>query len=164
MPYLTAKDELVFLNRLSSRGLWKWYNSKVLDRRLYGVGQHFTFCRFSRQMWFSKMFHKRVFSDWIWRISKFPFWRQILVIYRQPLLKVKSSNNISVLFTTAWLAQLGERGFKPLLNQHSGSLSNWEESATFVKTSAKELDFLDFRDKDENCGTWQKTYTTVRKE
>ena len=26
--------------------LWQWYNSKVLDRRLYGVGQHFTFCRF----------------------------------------------------------------------------------------------------------------------
>ena len=46
MPYLPAKDELVSLNRLSSRGLWKWYNSKVLDRRLYGVGQHFTFCRF----------------------------------------------------------------------------------------------------------------------
>ena len=47
LPYLSAKDELVSLNRLSSRGLWKWYNSKVLDRRLYGVGQHFTFCRFS---------------------------------------------------------------------------------------------------------------------
>ena len=47
LPYLPAKDELVSLNRLSSRGLWKWYNSKVLDRRLYGVGQHFTFCRFS---------------------------------------------------------------------------------------------------------------------
>ena len=49
MPYLPAKDELVSLNRLSSRGLWKWYNSKVLDGRLYGVGQHFTFCRFSRK-------------------------------------------------------------------------------------------------------------------
>ena len=49
MPYLPAKDELVSLNRLSSRGLWKWYNSKVFDRRLYGVGQHFTFCRFSRK-------------------------------------------------------------------------------------------------------------------
>ena len=49
MPYLPAKDELVSLNRLSSRWLWKWYNSKVLDRRLYGVGQHFTFCRFSRK-------------------------------------------------------------------------------------------------------------------
>ena len=49
MPYLPGKDELVSLNRLSSRGLWKWYNSKVLDRRLCGVGQHFTFCRFSRK-------------------------------------------------------------------------------------------------------------------
>ena len=37
-------------------------------------------------LWFSKMFHQRVFSDWLWRISKFPFWRQILDIYRQPLL------------------------------------------------------------------------------
>ena len=49
MPYLPTKDELVSLNRLSSRWLWKWYNSKVFDRRLYGVGQHFTFCRFSRK-------------------------------------------------------------------------------------------------------------------
>ena len=49
MPYLPAKDEVVSLNRRSSRGLWKWYNSKVLDRRLYGVGQQFTFCRFSRK-------------------------------------------------------------------------------------------------------------------
>ena len=49
MPYLPAKDELVSLNRLSSRGLWKWYNSKVLDRWLYGVVQHFTFCLFSRK-------------------------------------------------------------------------------------------------------------------
>ena len=42
----------------------------------------------------------------------------------------------------AWLAQLGERrsaggrGFKPRPDQHSGSLNNWEESATFVMTSA----------------------------
>ena len=28
MPYLPAKDELVSLDRLSSRGLWKWYNSE----------------------------------------------------------------------------------------------------------------------------------------
>ena len=49
MPYLPAKDELVSFNRLSSRGLWKWYNLKVLDRRLYDVGQHFTFWRFSRK-------------------------------------------------------------------------------------------------------------------
>ena len=37
-------------------------------------------------LWFSKMFHQRVFSDLICRISKFQFWRQILDIYRQPLL------------------------------------------------------------------------------
>ena len=49
MSYLRAKDELVSLNRFSSRGLWKWYNSNVLDQRLYGVWQHFTFCRFSRK-------------------------------------------------------------------------------------------------------------------
>ena len=49
MPYLPAKDKRVSLNRFSSWGLWKLYNSKVLDRRLYGVGQHFTFCRFSRK-------------------------------------------------------------------------------------------------------------------
>ena len=32
-------------------------------------------------------FHKRVFSDWIWIISKFPFWRRILDIYGQQLLR-----------------------------------------------------------------------------
>ena len=46
MPYLPAKDELVSLNRLSSRGLWKWYNSKVLDRRLYGWGSILLFAGF----------------------------------------------------------------------------------------------------------------------
>ena len=92
MPYLPAKDEVVSLNRRSSRGLWKWYNSKVLDRRLYGVGQHFTFCRFSQKRKFLETLilifenvSPRGFSDWIWRISKLPFWRQILDIYRQPL-------------------------------------------------------------------------------
>ena len=30
LPYLPAKDELVSLNRLSSRGHWKWSYSKVL--------------------------------------------------------------------------------------------------------------------------------------
>ena len=49
MPYLPPKDRVVSLSRLSSRGLWKWYNSKVLDQRLYGVRQHFTFSRFSRK-------------------------------------------------------------------------------------------------------------------
>ena len=69
MPYVPAEDELVSLNRLSSRGLWKWYNSKVLDQRLYGVGQTFTFCRFSRKRKsfgnfdcdFRKCFSKQIF-------------------------------------------------------------------------------------------------------
>ena len=94
MPYLPAKDELVSLNRLSSRGIWKWYGSKVFDLRLYGVEQHFTFCRFSRKRKlfgnfdcdFRKSFTKGFFCDGIWRILKFSFWRQILDIYRQPLL------------------------------------------------------------------------------
>ena len=80
MPYLPVKDELISFNRLSSRGLWKWYNSKILVRRLYGGGEHFTFCRFSRKRKFVGNFHcdfrkcftKGFFSDWIWRISKFP--------------------------------------------------------------------------------------------
>ena len=93
VPYFPARDKRVSLNRLSSRGLWKWCTSKVLDRRLYGVGQHFTFCRFSRKKFFGnfdcdfrKSFTKGFFSDWIWIISKFSFWRQMLDIYRQPLL------------------------------------------------------------------------------
>ena len=46
MPYLPAKDELLSLNRLSSRGHWKWSYSKVFDRRL---GRGAAFHRFSRK-------------------------------------------------------------------------------------------------------------------
>ena len=72
MSYLSAKDELVSLTRFSSRGLWKWYNSKVLDRRLYGAGQHFTCCRFSRKRKFFgnfncdfQKFSPKGFSDYM---------------------------------------------------------------------------------------------------
>ena len=68
MPYLPAKVELVSLNRFSSQGLWKWYNSRVFDQRLYAWRQHLMFCRFSRKrkffgnwLWFSKMSHQRAF-------------------------------------------------------------------------------------------------------
>ena len=94
MPYLPAKDELVSLNRLSSRGLWKWYNSKVLDRRLYGVGQHFTFCQFSRKRKFfgnfdfdfRKCFTKGIFLTKYEEFRNFRFDGKILDIYGQPLL------------------------------------------------------------------------------
>ena len=61
-------------------------------------------------LWFSKMFHQRVFSDWKWRISKFPFWRQIVDIYRQLLLNLSSfkqrkGNNIYRLART-WNSKL----------------------------------------------------------
>ena len=93
MPYLPAKDELVSLDRLSSRGLWKWYNSKGFGRATIWRGAAFHFLAvFSKMkilwklwLWFSKMFHQRVLSDWKWSISKFQFWRRILDIYRQPL-------------------------------------------------------------------------------
>ena len=130
MPYLPAKDELVSLNRLSSRGLWKWYNSKVLDRRLYGVGQHFTFCRFSRKRKFfgnfdcdfRKCLTNGFFSDWIWRISKFPFWRQILDIYRQPLL------NSLVFMNYEWVKfEIKEKG-KPEYTEKN--LAEWGRKPT----------------------------------
>ena len=48
-------------------------------------------------LWFSKMFHQRVFPDWKWSISKFQFWRQIFDIRdlshqanRKPQLRVCS--------------------------------------------------------------------------
>ena len=42
-------------------------------------------------------------------------------------------------------------GFKPQLDQHSGSLNNWEESAAFLTIDiSKWLDFLIFSDKDKN--------------
>ena len=91
MPYLPAKDELVSLDRLSSRGLWKWYNSKGFGPATIWRGAAFHFLAvFSKMkilwklwLWFSKMFHQRVLSDWKWSISKFQFWRRILDIYRQ---------------------------------------------------------------------------------
>jgi len=39
--------------------------------------------------------------------------------------------------------------FKLWLDQHLGSLNNWGESAAFVKTCAKGLDFLVFSDEDD---------------
>ena len=77
MPYLPAKDELVSLKHSSSQGLWKWYNSKVL---VISNKQwlHPSFLKknilWKLLFWFSKVFHWRVFSDWIRRISKFQFW------------------------------------------------------------------------------------------
>ena len=98
MPYLPAKDELVSLDRLSSRGLWKWYNSKGFGPATIWRGAAFHFLAvFSKMkilwklwLWFSKMFHQRVLSDWKWSVSKFQFWRRILDIYRQPLIKIKT--------------------------------------------------------------------------
>ena len=64
----------------------------VLDRRQRGAAIHFL-AVFSKMkilwklwLWFSKMFHQRVLSDWKWSISKFQFWRRIHDIYRQQLL------------------------------------------------------------------------------
>ena len=98
MPYLPAKDELVSLNRLSSRGLWKWYNSKVFDRRLYGVGQHFTFCRFSRKRKFfgnfdcdlRKSFIKGFFLTEYEEFRNFRFDGKFSRFYRRQLLKCLS--------------------------------------------------------------------------
>ena len=95
MPYLPAKDELVSLDRLSSWGLWKWYNSKGFGPATIWRGAAFHFLAvFSKMkilwklwLWFSKMFHQRVRCDWKWSISKFQFWQRILDIYRQPLLR-----------------------------------------------------------------------------
>ena len=64
MPYLPAKDEVVSLNPFSSRGLWKWYNSKpglaISKRRLYGVNTAFHYLPvFSKKkiLWKIKIFH-----------------------------------------------------------------------------------------------------------
>ena len=91
-PYLPAKDELVSLDRLSSWGLWKWYNSKGFGPATIWRGAAFHFLAvFSKMkilwklwLWFSKMFHQRVPSDWKWSISKFQFRQRIFDIYREP--------------------------------------------------------------------------------
>ena len=122
MPYLSAKDELVSLNRLSSRGLWNWYNSKVLDRRLYGVWQHFPFCGFLEKEnsleTLIVIFEKVSLKGFFWLNFEIPFWRQILDIYRQPLLNVLNEvkNNklgnccsFCILLSTCWPDFICER-------------------------------------------------------
>ena len=47
------------------------------------------------------------------------------------------------------VCRAGGRWFKSRPDQHSGSLNNWGESAAFVKTFCKRLDFLVFSDKDD---------------
>ena len=74
------------------------YNSKGFGRATIWRGAAFHFLAvFSKMkilwklwLWFSKMFHQRVLSDWKWSISKFQFWRRILDIYRQPLLSYQT--------------------------------------------------------------------------
>ena len=82
LTYLPKIDELASLDRLSSRGLWKWYNSKGFGPATIWRGAVFHFLAvFSKMkiwLWISNMFHQRVLSDWKWSISKFQFWRRIL--------------------------------------------------------------------------------------
>ena len=49
MPYLPAKMNLFPWTAFLPEGFENGVIQKVLDRRLYGVGQHFTFWRFSRK-------------------------------------------------------------------------------------------------------------------
>ena len=74
-------------------GKWKQHNL-LLPMCIVWAAFHFL-AVFSKKKilwklwsWFSKIFHQRIFPDWKWSISKFQFWRQILDIYRQPLLNV----------------------------------------------------------------------------
>ena len=82
LTYLPKIDELASLDRLSSRELWKWYNSKGFGPATIWRGAAFHFLAFFWKMkiwlWISNMFHQRVLSDWKWSISKFQFWRRIL--------------------------------------------------------------------------------------
>ena len=126
MPNLPARDELVSLNRFSSWGLWNWYNFWRLLKGGYGVNAAFHFwpvftkkkILWKRRLWWSKIFHQRVFSDKIWRISKFQFWRRILDIYRQPLLK-SFGNFFRSIYRTTWNTRLVDPSFHLLLNTTS---------------------------------------------
>ena len=85
MPYLPAKDELVSLNRLSSKG----FENGIIQRFL--TGDYMAWNSISLFAGFFEkensletlivIFENGFFSDWIWRISEFPFWRKILDIY-----------------------------------------------------------------------------------
>ena len=65
LTYLPKIDELASLDRLSSRGLWKWYNSKGFAPATIWRGAAFHFLAVYSKikilwklwLWFSKMFH-----------------------------------------------------------------------------------------------------------
>ena len=67
LTYLPKIDELASLDRLSSRGLWKWYNSKGFGPATIwrGAAFHFlaVFSKMKIWLWISNMFHQRVLSE-----------------------------------------------------------------------------------------------------
>ena len=65
-----------------------------------------------------EIFLQRVFSDWIWRISKFQFRRRILDNYRQPLLK-SFGNFFRTIYRTIWNARPVYPSFQVFLNATS---------------------------------------------
>ena len=93
MPYLPAKVELVswttFLPKGFENGIIQEFSTS--DYMLEGSISCFA-CFLVKENSletdcdFRKCLTKGFFFYWIWRISKFQFWRRILYFYRQPLL------------------------------------------------------------------------------
>ena len=92
MPYLPKMNLFLwttFLSKGFKNGIiqrfWRFLNSDCM-----AWTQHFTFAGFRKKgnslgtliVIFDNVSPKGFFSDWIWRISKFQFWRRILIIYR----------------------------------------------------------------------------------
>ena len=76
------------------------------------------------------MFHRRVFSDWIWRISKFPLWLQILDIYRQPLLMYLTDEEIPG--NEKWIEELQE--------EYN------DASAVYIKSDGQEISTIEWQE------------------
>ena len=76
------------------------------------------------------MFHQRVFSDWIWRISKFPLWLQILDIYRQPLLMYLTEEEIPG--NEKWIEEFQE--------EYN------DASAVYIKSDGQEISTIEWQE------------------
>ena len=96
----------------------------------------------------SNMLHQEVFG----KLSQLwgPFEVDLFASRLNKQLAVTPDRRLVSSVGRAPVCRVGGRGFKPRPDQHSGSLNNWEESASFVMTSANGETFLSSRIRTKN--------------
>ena len=111
MPHSSAKDYIVTFNQRLEKLL---ICSNFLWRRWHGISR---FAQFLQKeifletliIVFENVLPKSlIFSDQVWRISKFRFWRRILDIYRRPLLMKTWPSQLPDLHVWVFIAHLVE--------------------------------------------------------